>query len=104
MGLSLEHHLEAIFRAYEIAFVRGVVTENNQRPDFLFPNDEAYRNAPETGHACLTMLGAKSTCKDRWRQVLDEAAKIPRKHLLTLEPGISEPRTIQMERIQACNS
>ena len=97
MGLSLEHHLEAIFRAYEIAFARGVVTENNQRPDFLFPSEEAYRNAPETGHACLTMLGAKSTCKDRWRQVLAEAAKIPRKHLLTLEPGISEPQTIQME-------
>ena len=97
MGLSLEHHLEAIFRAYEIAFVRGVVTENNQRPDFLFPSEEAYRNAPETGHARLTMLGAKSTCKDRWRQVLAEAAKISRKHLLTLEPGISEPQTIQME-------
>ena len=43
------------------------------------------------------MLGAKSTCKDRWRQVLAEAAKIPRKHLLTLEPGVSEPQTTQME-------
>ena len=43
------------------------------------------------------MLGAKSTCKDRWRQVLAEAEKISRKHLLTLEPGISEPQTHQME-------
>ena len=43
------------------------------------------------------MLGAKSTCKDRWRQVLAEAEKISRKHLLTLEPGISEPQTDQME-------
>ena len=42
------------------------------------------------------MLGAKSTCKDRWRQVLAEADKIPRQHLLTLEPGISEPQTDQM--------
>lgn len=97
MGQSLEHHLEAIFRSYDIAYVRGVVTENNQRPDFLFPSEETYRAAPEIGHACLTMLGAKSTCKDRWRQVLAEAAKIPRKHLLTLEPGISEPQTTQME-------
>ncbi len=96
MGQSLEHHLEAIFRAYHVAHVRGAVTENNQRPDFLFPSEEAYRDAPETGYACLTMLGAKSTCKDRWRQVLAEAAKIPRKHLLTLEPGISAPQTTQM--------
>ena len=97
MGQSLEHHLEAIFRTHEIAYVRGAVTENGQRPDFLFPSEEAYRSAPDTGDACLTMLGAKSTCKDRWRQVLAEASKIPRKHLVTLEPGISEPQTIQME-------
>ena len=96
MGQSLEHHLEAVFRAYEIDYVRGAVTENNQRPDFLFPSEEAYRAAPEAGYACLTMLGAKSSCKDRWRQVLAEATKIPRKHLLTLEPGISEPQTSQM--------
>ena len=96
MGQSLEHHLEAVFRAHDIAYVRGAVTENNQRPDFLFPSEEAYRAAPDAGYACLTMLGAKSTCKDRWRQVLAEASKIPRKHLLTLEPGISEPQTTQM--------
>ena len=97
MGQSLEHHLEAVFRAYGIAYVRGAVTENNQRPDFLFPSEEAYWAAPEVGHPCLTMLAAKSTCKDRWRQVLVEAAKIPRKHLLTLEPGISSAQTTQME-------
>ena len=99
MGHSLEHHLEGVFRAYNIAYVRGAVTENNQKPDFLFPSKEAYRAAPETGYACLTMLGAKSTCKDRWRQVLAEAAKIPRKHLLTLELGISEPQTTQMANL-----
>ena len=96
MGQSLEHHLEAVFRAHEISCVRGAVIENNQRPDFLFPSEEAYRAAPDTGYDCLTMLGAKSTCKDRWRQVLAEASKIPRKHLLTLEPGITEPQTSQM--------
>ena len=42
------------------------------------------------------MLGAKSSCKERWRQVLAEADKISEKHLLTLEPGISEPQTEQM--------
>ena len=97
MGQSLEHHLEAVFRAHGIAYARGAVTENNQRPDFLFPGEEAYKAAPEAGHPCLTMLAAKSTCKDRWRQVLVEAAKIPRKHLLTLEPGISSAQTTQME-------
>ena len=96
MGHSLEHHLEAVFVAHEVQYVRGAVTENRQRPDFLFPSLEAYEAAPPEGAAGLAMLGAKSTCKDRWRQVLAEAAKIPRKHLLTLEPRISSAQTKQM--------
>ena len=96
MGRSLEHHLEAVFRARGISYARDAVTEHGQRPDFLFPDEKTYRAAPEAGHPCLTMLGAKSSCKDRWRQVLAEASKIPKKHLLTLEPGISEAQTMQM--------
>ena len=42
------------------------------------------------------MLGAKSTCKDRWRQVLAEADRIERKHLLTLEAAISTYQTDEM--------
>ena len=95
MGQSLEHHAEAIFRASKLSYARGQVTEYNRRPDFVFPSIEAYRTAL-TGSPCLTMLGAKSTCKDRWRQVLAEADKIPEKHLLTLEPGISTSQTHQM--------
>ena len=97
MGHSLEHHLAAVFRAFGIRHARGVITEHRHKPDFLFPDAEAYHAAPAGGLPGLMMLGAKSSCKDRWRQVLAEAAKINRKHLLTLEPGISEPQTAQME-------
>ena len=97
MGYALENHLGAIFQASRIAYVRGAVTEIGNKPDFLFPSIEAYWAAPETGDACLTVLGAKSTCKERWRQVLPEAAKVPEKHLLTLEPGVSEAQTNQMK-------
>jgi len=48
------------------------------------------------------MLAAKTSCKDRWRQVLAEADRIGEKHLLTLEPGISLGQTNEMrkERLQ----
>jgi hypothetical protein len=39
------------------------------------------------------MLAVKTSCKDRWRQILHEAARIRRKHLATLEPGISVDQT-----------
>ena len=43
------------------------------------------------------MLAAKTTCKDRWRQIINEAARIPLKHLITLEPSISENQTNEMK-------
>lgn len=42
------------------------------------------------------MLGVKSTCKGRWRQVLAEADRIDDKHLLTLETAISTNQTNEM--------
>ncbi len=43
------------------------------------------------------MLGVKSTCKDRWRQVLAEADRVEEKHLLTLEASISTSQTDEMK-------
>ena len=44
------------------------------------------------------MLGAKTTIKERWRQVLDEADRIEDKHLITLEPAVSEDYTRAMAK------
>lgn len=95
-GHAFENHVKEIFKACDVRFVRQAVTENNSKPDFLFPTIEAYHNVSFPS-SMLTMLGVKTTCKDRWRQVLSEAARIPKKHLLTLEPGISENQTNEME-------
>lgn len=95
-GQSLENHLEALFTARNLKFQRGVETENRNKPDFLFPGQIAYRD-PAFPTDRLMMLGSKSTVKDRWRQVLSEAQRIETKHLLTLEPGISENQTAEMQ-------
>lgn len=96
MGYSLENHLEHIFIEQNLRYSREKMTENRKKPDFVFPEIDYYRqnDFPVSG---LTMLGAKSTCKDRWRQVLSEAARIEEKHLLTLEPGISMNQTEEMQ-------
>jgi hypothetical protein len=44
------------------------------------------------------MIGLKTTCKDRWRQVTQEAQRIPQKHILTLQNGISPNQLIQMRQ------
>ena len=95
VGLALENHLEQLFSECGIQYTRGAVTENRTKPDFIFPSITAYRNAA-FDPLKLTMLGVKSTCKDRWRQVLPEAQRIPEKHLLTLEAAISTNQTNEM--------
>jgi ADP-ribose pyrophosphatase YjhB (NUDIX family) len=98
-GSALENHLEQVFRDHGITYTRSGVTEKNLKPDFIFPGIDHYHN-PAFPQTRLTMLASKSTCKDRWRQILNEAARIPLKHLLTLEPGISENQTDEMKAEQ----
>lgn len=99
MGRSFEHHLEAVFRAQELQFDAQAQTEHGNTADFLFPGTTAYHD-PDFPTARLTMLAAKSTCKDRWRQVLPEARRIWPKHLITLEPAISSAQLEQMREEQ----
>lgn len=95
-GHSFENHLEFIFRENDLKFERGVYTESRSKPDFLFPGAPEYQDETFPDEM-LSMLGVKTTCKDRWRQVLREARRISEKHLATLEPGISENQTNEMK-------
>lgn len=95
-GYALENHLEQIFREQKIRYTRDGITEGRAKPDFVFPSIASYHD-DEFSPSALNMLAAKSTCKDRWRQILTEAAKIPEKHLLTLEPSISAAQTTEMQ-------
>lgn len=98
-GSSFENHLAWIFSSANLVFQRNGKTEHDKRPDFLFPGSSAYANAA-IQPSSMTLLGAKTTCKDRWRQVLSEGDRIPCKHLATLEPGISATQTIEMQAAQ----
>ncbi|UAK71000.1 type II restriction endonuclease [Aeromonas enteropelogenes] len=95
-GHAFENHIEFILNKSGVHFERGGLTEERQKPDFIFPSSTSYadKNFPSEK---IRILGAKTTCKDRWRQVLAEAARVGRKHLITMEPAISENQTIQMQ-------
>ena len=94
-GKSLEHHLADIFTHNKLFFEEQVITEENKKPDFVFPNGECYHNIAFPGEL-LTVLGAKTTCKDRWRQVLNEADRVDEKYLFTLQQGVSSNQLKEM--------
>lgn len=92
-GLSLELHLREIFLEERLIegrhFSHQPESDPGKRPDFLFPSEVAYKN-DAFAQDRLRMLAVKTTCRDRWRQILNEAKRIPRKHLLTLQEGVSK--------------
>ena len=95
-GKSLEHHLADIFTHNELVFEEQAITEDNKKPDFLFPNAKCYQSSVFPGND-LVVLGAKTTCKDRWRQVLSEANKVETKYLFTLQQGVSKNQLKEMQ-------
>ena len=97
MGHSFEHHLATLFTLRGLHFQQNIATEGKNRPDFLFPGKAAYSD-PAFPASRLLMLAAKSTCKDRWRQILTEANRISPKHLCTLESSISTAQTDEMRQ------
>lgn len=98
-GRSLELQMKEILTEEGLVegrdFQHGVESDPNRHPDFLFPSQSAYR---DPGHppSALFMLATKTTCRDRWRQVINEADRIPVKHLLTLQEGLTVEQHSEM--------
>lgn len=65
-------------------------------PDIIIPSVDAYEDARYPTNK-LFMVGVKTTCKDPWRQVLNEAKHIKDKHILTIQQGISKKQLNDMK-------
>lgn len=103
-GRSLEYHIRDIF--IEEQLVQDVSfshlpkrIDGGKKPDFIFPSESAYLDNSFPSER-LRLLAVKTTCKDRWRQVLSEADRIQVKHLLTLQEGVSENQFLEMSQAQ----
>lgn len=94
-GYALSHHTAAILDAHGLRYTSEATTEKKRAADFLFPGEEEYHNS-EFDPKLLTMLAAKTTCRERWRQVLSEAYRIGVKHLLTMDHKVSESQLNEM--------
>lgn len=88
-----------ILDARGIEYEAQAKTENGKKPDFLFPSQAAYED-PAFPEEQLRMLASKTSIKDRFRQVADEANRIRDKHLFTLTPGdVTHPKLAQLDEL-----
>lgn len=95
-GASLEHHVEHLLSTKNIAFTRQPRRVDG-RPDIVIPGENAYLDKQHPRDK-ICILGVKTTCKDRWRQVTKEGIEVKQKHLLTLQRGVSEKQLMDMEK------
>lgn len=70
-GYSFEHHIEAMLISGNVPFQKQVVIESKKRPDFVLPS-LSYLRRPKVGHENGLILSAKTTLRERWKQVQRE--------------------------------
>jgi hypothetical protein len=67
-GYSFEHHIESMLYDGKVPFQKQVVIEAKKRPDFILPS-LSHLTYPAAGKAAGLILSAKTTLRERWKQV-----------------------------------
>lgn len=67
-GYSYEHHIEAMLTDGSIPFEKQVILASKKRPDFVLPS-LAYVDSKKAGSETGLILSAKTTLRERWKQV-----------------------------------
>lgn len=92
-GRAFENHVEYALKDAGIPF--DIRPDVDGKPDVLIPGKEKYLDKSFPVDK-LFVVGLKTTCKDRWRQVLNEAKRVQHKYLFTLQCGISTNQLTEM--------
>lgn len=67
-GYSYEHHIEAMLTDGNIPFEKQVILASRKRPDFVLPSLK-FIDSGEDGAESGLILSAKTTLRERWKQV-----------------------------------
>lgn len=86
-GYSYEHHIEAMLKAGAIPFEKQVIIDARKRPDFILPSLAFVDSGRETAATGL-ILSAKTTLRERWKQVEREKG-MRRLFLTTVDENIA---------------
>ena len=87
-GQSLQHHFAEVLQASGIPYAAQCTTEDGETPDFVVPGCVEYHDERFPVDR-LRMVACKTTSKERWRQILNEAARIDQKYLLTIDGNLT---------------
>lgn len=92
-GRSLENHVDYVLSEAKIPHTMRPRVDG--RPDVVIPGEKEYLQSDYPVNR-LVVVGVKTTCKDRWRQVVREGRRVPTKHIITMQQGISSAQLEEM--------
>ncbi len=93
-GRSLENHVEHYLKRAGIPHkMRPKIAG---KPDVIIPGEAEYENLKFPADK-LFLVAVKTTCKDRWPQVLKEGKRVKEKHLLTFQKGMAVSQLQEMK-------
>lgn len=95
-GASFELHIERLLKDGSIPHEVQVVADAKKRPDFVLPSLAAYMNPLRKRDGAL-VLSAKTTLRERWKQVHGEIKNCDL-FLATVDEGIAANAILDMER------
>lgn len=67
-GVSFEHHIDRMLSDGAVPFKKQVIIQARKRPDFVLPS-LAHLKKPRKGKEKGLILSAKTTLRERWKQV-----------------------------------
>lgn len=70
-GRSFEYHLATLLRSGKVCFEEQAVL-GGRRPDFVLPDKRSIQQKNERGYNEAAILSAKTTLRERWKQVTHE--------------------------------
>lgn len=90
---SMENHVEYLLREASIPFDVQPLSDGD--PSIIIPGKPAYDD-PKFPVDRLFVVAVRNTCKGRWWQITQDAARAQWKHLITIQEGISAKQLAQM--------
>lgn len=95
-GTTFEDHLGALFGLYGVRWHHPTSRlSDRSKPDFLFPGRVEFED-PMFPTDLLTLLGAKTTSKERWAQIVSEGARMTVRHFVTMDRQLSFDALVSM--------
>lgn len=88
-GLSLQNHIGKLLSLRGIPHRPQCPTEGKEKPDFVIPGHSEYQD-PGFPANRLRMIGCKSKVRERWRQYLTEAERIPVKYHVAVDSDLTD--------------